>query len=353
MTLFDLVRQGGYKSVAVMGLAKNTGKTVTLNQLIEESMDHEVVLGLSSIGRDGERTDVVMQSEKPTIFAPAGTLLATALGTLAAAEAKVEVLRTTDFTTPMGDVVIARVREAGNVEIAGADSNEQIKKTMVMMSELGADLLLLDGALDRVTAASPSVTDAVIIATGAALDRDMNRVIERTTHLVEMFKLPLPEDEQVLKAARELIGKRQIGIITGDCKVEVLPFKTALDAGREIAAAVHEDTRALVFGGSLTSTVLKAIIASVRDVSAFDIIVGDGTRLFLSPQDYKIFVRRGGRLRAADKINLLAVTVNSQAPHGFCFDAVDFLQTTGKALSPIPVFDNFLCRSENSQEIAG
>ena len=37
------------------------------------------VLGLTSIGRDGESTDVVTGTEKPSIFVPAGTLIALSL----------------------------------------------------------------------------------------------------------------------------------------------------------------------------------------------------------------------------------------------------------------------------------
>lgn len=352
MRLFDLIQAEDYTSVAVMGMAKNTGKTVTLNQIIEEASEVDYPLGLTSIGRDGERMDIVTQTVKPAIFAPAGTLLATAQGSLPAATARLEVLRNTDITTPLGDIVIARVRESGNVEIAGADSNANILATMRMMEALGAKLVLVDGALDRITPASPGITEAVVLATGAALARDMEKVVERTAHTVEMLKLPAVSDNDIANLAGEIIEKRQIGIVRqeegGSLSMEVLPLRTALLAGREIGAALtmhRANAVAVVFGGALSVSVLKDVMASHADLTGVPFIVNDGTRVFLPPLEYRIFLRRGGSLQVLSPINLLAVTVNSWSPKGRCFDADEFLDRIGAAVHPIPVFDNYLCRS--------
>jgi len=352
LRLFDLIQAEDFSSVAVMGMAKNTGKTVTLNQIIEEAAEIDFPLGLTSIGRDGERIDIVTQTAKPAIFAPAGTLLATAQGSLSCATARLEVLHNTDITTPLGDIVIARVRESGNVEIAGADSNTNILATMRMMEDLGARLVLVDGALDRITPASPGITEAVVLATGAALARDMDKVIERTAHTVEMLKLPAVPGNDIADLAGEIIEKRQIGILRRsedqELVAEILPLKTALLAGRDIGAALamhRENAVAVVFGGALSVSVLKDVMASHADLTGIPFIVNDGTRIFLPPLEYRIFLRRGGSLQVLRPINLLAVTVNSWSPKGRCFDADEFLERVGAAISPIPVFDNYLCRS--------
>ena len=347
MRLYDLIRAGRYQSIAVMGLAKNTGKTVTMNQIIDESMEDAVPLGLTSIGRDGEKIDVVTRTDKPPIYAPAGTILATAEGTLSNAEAKLEVLKTIPFSTPMGDIVIARVRTGGNVELAGADSNTQIKATMDVMRDFGAGLILVDGALDRVTTASPAITDAAILATGAALHRDMDKTIERTSHLVEMFKLTRTENMEIHNLSVSIVEDRKIALIDDDHTVHLLPLKTGLDAGRSIASAVTDNTRAIVLGGALSSNMLRDITASVRELSGLYFIVGDCTKIFLQSQEYKNFSRRGGLLRVVNPANLLAVTVNSFSPRGYCYDAGEFLAKMGRAVSPLPVFDNYLCQAEN------
>ena len=51
MALLERLR--GHGSVAIIGMSKNSGKTVTLNALLAEAEEEEVCVGLTSIGRDG------------------------------------------------------------------------------------------------------------------------------------------------------------------------------------------------------------------------------------------------------------------------------------------------------------
>ena len=65
------------KTMSIVGMCKNAGKTTMLNWLL--TAGHlRGTLGLTSIGRDGESTDVVTGTEKPGIFVREGTLIATA-----------------------------------------------------------------------------------------------------------------------------------------------------------------------------------------------------------------------------------------------------------------------------------
>ena len=52
--LWANVQRLGLRTVAVMGMTKNTGKTVSLNHLLEQAQLAHVAVGLTSIGRDGE-----------------------------------------------------------------------------------------------------------------------------------------------------------------------------------------------------------------------------------------------------------------------------------------------------------
>jgi len=44
-------------------MAKNSGKTVALNQLIAETMEENITIGLISTGRDGEAEDIGSKTE--------------------------------------------------------------------------------------------------------------------------------------------------------------------------------------------------------------------------------------------------------------------------------------------------
>ena len=65
------------KTLSIVGMCKNAGKTTVLNRLLSQ-YGRKRTLALTSIGRDGESTDVVTGTEKPGIFVPQGTLIATA-----------------------------------------------------------------------------------------------------------------------------------------------------------------------------------------------------------------------------------------------------------------------------------
>ena len=67
----------GVKTMSIVGMCKNAGKTTMLNWMLHHDRLRGT-LGLTSIGRDGESTDVVTGTEKPGIFVREGTLIATA-----------------------------------------------------------------------------------------------------------------------------------------------------------------------------------------------------------------------------------------------------------------------------------
>ena len=64
--LYDLSTE--YKTLSIVGMAKNAGKTTALNYLIEEADDEMIRLGITSTGRDGETSDLVTGTEKPRVY---------------------------------------------------------------------------------------------------------------------------------------------------------------------------------------------------------------------------------------------------------------------------------------------
>ncbi len=73
------------KRLALVGLAKNTGKTEALAALLRELQSAGRRVGVTSVGRDGEERDVIdARIEKPRVLLPAGSLVATTDGLLRA-----------------------------------------------------------------------------------------------------------------------------------------------------------------------------------------------------------------------------------------------------------------------------
>ncbi|MCC5912094.1 MAG: hypothetical protein JJT76_16865 [Clostridiaceae bacterium] len=340
MEIMDLIRHK-YKTVSLVGMAKNAGKTVTLNRLLEEAAEKGITLGLTSIGRDGEAQDIVTSTEKPMIYLLEDTIVATTEDCLLRSDAKLEILEVTDYPTAMGMVVICRVKNEGYVEIAGPDTNIAVKEVAMSMLSHGAEIVLIDGAINRKTTASPSITEATILATGAVLSRDIDKVVEETIHQVDLFNLKPVEDVMVLGLAEELLENKSYGVIDQNGNVKTIDIKTAINSGTVIGRALDEDSRYVILSGSLVKKTLEDIMTITDAYKDVTFIVRDATKIFIGAKEWKFFEKRGFEIRVAEKINALVATLNPYAPQGYQFNPRDFYKKMKQNLS-LPVVDVML-----------
>ncbi|WP_427337828.1 hypothetical protein [Caloranaerobacter sp. DY30410] len=341
MNLIDIIYKK-YKTVSIVGMAKNAGKTVTLNKLIEDAYDRDIILGITSIGRDGESKDIVTNTEKPMIYVPEGSFVATLAENLDKGDAKLEIIRVTEYKTPMGEVVVSRVRCGGYLQIAGPQTNRGIKEISDFMLSLGAEIVLIDGAIDRVSSASPSVSEGTILATGAVISRDMNRVIEDTVHTVRLFNLESITDINEKAVIKEIIENERIGIVDRFLNIQYLDIKTAINSGKVIGSEIKEDTKYVVFPGALVGKTLIDIISTTRLFRQVEFIVRDGTKIFIASKEWLKFMKMGVKVKVLEPINTLAVTINPYSPQGYYFDSYEFLKKMRMFIKDIPVFDVML-----------
>ncbi len=341
MGIFSLLEHR-YKIISIVGMAKNAGKTVTLNHLIESAYAKNISFGLTSIGRDGERQDIVTKTDKPMIFVPEGTWIATAEMLFHLSEARMEVIEVTSFETAMGKVVIGRTRSEGFVQIGGPSSNHAVRMVSEKMLALGSSYVFVDGALDRTSSASPSITDACILSTGAVLSRDMAKAVSKTAHKVSLFSLPDTLTDTVKDAFDHLEHTGPIALV--DVEGAVTPLDsvvTALGAGRAIAAAISEKTAYCLISGALVYSTLLDVIQTTPHFKNVTFVVGDATRLFIDEKDWLYLKRVGVTIHVRYKMALLAITVNPYAPAGYFYDSQAFIDQLSQRVEPIPVYNVF------------
>lgn len=343
--LFNLVCQGGVNSVSLIGMAKNVGKTVSFNHLVQQASNRNMLLGLTSIGRDGEKRDEVFHTPKPRIFAPAGTLLATARGSLKRSEIQIEILQGTGFFTAMGEVILGRVCEAGFVELAGPTLISQHRTLQQLFLDYGADLTLIDGALDRVSSAVPALAQGIILATGAMLGPSIDVVLAKTKDRIDRLTIPQVAEAQ-LGTCQQIMQSSTAAIIDEGQQVTVLPIDNSLLAGELLLQAITRQTETVVLVGAVGDKVLESLLASKRNGNV-QLVIKNGTTLFCVSSLWQKFVAAGGSIRAVESIRLLAVTVNPVSPTGASFDPQDFFDRSVRGLVPYPVIDVVLgCSSK-------
>ena len=334
MRLIDSIKQNGYETVSIIGLAKNAGKTVTLNYLIEEATDTNLIIGITSTGRDGESTDLVTQTQKPSIFVSEGMYVATAKKTLMLSDAKTEILETTGISTPMGEVIIVKVRQGGNIQIAGPVSVTDMKHVSIRLKHYGAQVVFIDGAIDRKAVSSPAVTDACIMATGAVLSRDMKKVLERTAHAVECYTLKQIDND----VRKLLLKKNQTCIIQNDENVIVLDIKTSITGGKKISELIDENTVYVFVKGAVTTALLKDLWEN-KYLRGIKLIIEDGTKIFTDINVWNEMRKKGLKVETLNRINVMAVTLNPVSPAGYYFDSALFKESMEKYIQAVKVVD--------------
>ncbi|MGF6376070.1 hypothetical protein M2140_001140 [Clostridiales Family XIII bacterium PM5-7] len=332
--LYDLSKK--YRTLSIVGMAKNAGKTTALNYLIEEADDEGIKLGITSTGRDGETQDLVTGTEKPRVFLYEDTIVSVPTQLYDLAEAGLEIVKKSDYRTSIGDILLCRVADSGYVQIAGPVATAHTKKMCQEMFDMGCELILIDGAIDRKSIASPETSDAIILSTGAVLSRNMKKVIEDTAHIVELYSIPQLEDGQVRNQITENLDKDKILIIKNG-QVKVLDLVTGLGASRYIDEAIDDETDYVYIPGAFTNSVIADIHPS--KLKQVNFVIKDPTKVFINQMDWGKLRKRKFKVNVLQNIEVAAITVNPIAPSGYSFDHQVLRDAMQEALPDIPVID--------------
>ena len=296
--LFDLVAP--YTTLCLAGMCKNAGKTTALNALIQGAGARGVSLALTSIGRDGEREDLVTGTYKPPIYVTGGTLFATARGLIPKCDVTGEILDMTGIHTPLGEVVILRALSDGFVELAGPSMTEQIVALTAKLKDFGAQKVLIDGALFRRSLCAPEAAEGVILSTGASCGPDMEKTAADTAFVAQLLTLPISGPWP------DMAGRRFARNELYD----------------DLAEALAGQGDILYATGAFTDAMATTLLR--RRSIPHEIVVEDGTRLLLARENYEKLRARGVSFRVRRQNVLVAVTVNPFSAYGAPYDPAAF-----------------------------
>lgn len=288
-------------------------RTECLNYILRHIPSDAPDICVTSIGLDGERTDQVTGTSKPEIILRKGMFFTTSETHYRARHLVSEIVDVSGETTALGRLITAKVALEGKVILSGPSSTVSLRRWMDSISGYGIGLTIIDGALSRKSSASPAVSEAMVLATGAALSCSLPVLLEKTAFCVEMIRLP-------------------------EVEVQVLPQEQVLTVSSiaqelDIAAGVKR----VEIAGALTDRLLNRLAAD-RRLPEMEVAVADFTRIFVSPENWRRFVRAGGRLGVHRKTTLLAVCVNPLAPNGYRFDSEKLCSTLSERIQ-LPVYD--------------
>lgn len=320
-----------HRSLSIVGLEKNTGKTVCLNYILHRMNELGVHVGVTSIGVDGEQVDAVFATAKPEITLYEGTHFITSEQHYTKRQL-VSILEHVDSRrTALGPLVTARVLVRGKALLSGAATTGVLKSQLEQLDSMGVGISIVDGALSRLSLASPTVTDAMILATGAAVSANVKQLVAKTKFLHNLICL-----NEVSSELRDTLNNIESGIwaIDSEQQPHDLNIRSAFLIG-------NTDNKMFAYGktffaaGAISDRLLKILVTKERDIT---LITRDFTKLFITPEAYVEFTRRGGRLLVLQRSRLIAVTLNPTSPQGFLLDSKSTCEALSDALQT-PVYD--------------
>ncbi len=326
----DILR---HDSLSIVGLEKNTGKTETLKYVLDRLPVQTKRIAVTSIGIDGETTDQVTRTQKPEIVLREGMYFGTSETHYRQRRLLSELIDVSDEGTSLGRVVTARALTRGKILLSGPSSASSLKRWMSEMQQrFDIDLVIIDGALSRMSSASPAVSQSMILATGAAYSANINTLVSKTTHVVDLINLDLTSERNV-----NTLTPLEKGLWFIDKDGELHALDTATSLSRDIHFQGMDGCETLYVAGALVDGFLEKVRKN-KDLKRVELVVRDFTKVFASPQQIRLFVKGGGRISVLSKSKLLAVTVNPTSPSGYVLDSDTLCGRLSEAIG-LPVYD--------------
>lgn len=320
-----------YKSISFVGMEKNAGKTQTLNYVLSRLRTFSKTIALTSIGVDGETTDIVTLTSKPEIEIYPDTTFITSQALYPQREIVSAIEEVSNQTTALGRLIKAKAITQGKILLAGPSDTVSLKK-LIEKLEKNTDLILVDGALSRKSFGSPSITQAMILSTGASLSASLNVVVKKTKFIYQMTQLPQYEGkhaEQLQQIENGIYAITDEGII--DLKIPTLMM---IDKYKD---KIFDSGTRLFVAGALNDKFVQ-FLKIQKNIKEIEIIIKDFTKIFAQEDNVLQYLSKGGKIKVLDKANLIAITANPISPTGYNFNNEEMLEALRREI-PIKIYN--------------
>ena len=325
----DILR---YDSLSIVGLEKNTGKTECLKYVLDRLPVQSKRIAVTSIGIDGETVDQVTRTQKPEIALREGMYFGTSEMHYRQRRLVSELIDVSDESTSLGRVVTAIALTGGKILLSGPSSASSLRRWMSEMHRMDIDLVIIDGALSRMSSASPAVSQSMILATGAAYSANISTLVSKTAHVVELVNMPLTSDDNIM---RLMPLEKGVWFIDKEGDLHSLDALTSLS--KDIHFEGMDGCKTLYVAGALVDGFLEKVRKN-KSLKQVELVVRDFTKVFVTPQQFRLFHKAGGHITVLQKSKLLAVTVNPTSPSGYVLDSDTLCARLSEAIQ-LPVYD--------------
>ena len=321
-----------YDSLSIVGLQKNTGKTECLKYVLARLPLERKRVAVTSIGIDGETTDQVTRTQKPEIVLREGMYFGTSEAHYRQRRLVSELIDVSDESTSLGRVVTAKALTQGKILLSGPSSTSGLQRWMRDTRRHGIDLAIVDGALSRLSLASPAVSQSMILATGAAYSINMSQLVQRTAFVVDLINIGMTSGGNIA-----LLNPLESGMWWIDTDGQLHEMEGSTSLSQQVEFHGMDRCATLYVAGALVDSFLEKLRKN-KQLRQVELVVRDFTKIFVTPQQLRLFEKAGGRIKVLQKSKLIAVTVNPTSPSGYVLDSEAVCDKISQAIN-LPVYD--------------
>lgn len=338
-----------YKSLSIVGLEKNTGKTECLNYVLRRLEGSGHRLAVTSIGLDGEKVDAVTGTSKPETELYESLIFITSEKHFRQKKLTAEILDISEKSTALGRLITAQALSRGKVILSGPSDTLWTRQMIDRMTSHAVDTTIVDGAISRVSHGSPAITESMILTTGAAVSANIPKLVSHTKFVIELINLAVYGTSETNGIGGTQSHQSHLTHITNLLSLQSGIY--AIDANNTIhnlhipsVFLLKEHQHELFrYGNTLyvAGAVSDRLLDYIRMQKAFKnttLIVRDFTRLFIKPETYRAFINCGHKIQVLLNAKLIAVCVNPVSPEGYVLNSAELCAGLSEAIR-IPVYD--------------
>jgi hypothetical protein len=321
-----------YNSLSIIGMEKNTGKTTCCNYLLHQFRNGNRKIAVTSIGIDGEQTDLVTNTQKPEIEIFEGMGFVTSEYFYKKKRLTAEILEVSQRSTSHGRLVFAKAITSGKVILSGPNTTVWLKQVMEQLYSFGFDFLITDGALSRKSQASPTLSESLILTTGAALTPILPELVRKTKFVYQLTQI-----EEFKTELKEKLVDFESGIYALNDNEYVdlqIPSSFLLDSYKN---ELFANGNILYVAGIITNSLLNTLRIH-KNITEITLLAKDFTKLFVDKDVLNHYYRAGGKLKVLNKNKLIAICVNPISPQGYTMDSQKLVEALRKEVG-VEVYD--------------
>lgn len=310
-------------TIAIIGMSKNAGKTTVMNTLLKAYFGSKIAI--TSIGLDGENQDTLSFKEKPKIRVYKGMFVATALDALKESTATVKITQRTTIMTPLGEIILGEVTQAGNILLAGPSTNSGLLEIKHLFEKMAVEKIIIDGALFRKSFARQHLVDGVILVSGAVYSKDLNRLVNDTKTIIDQLTLEditIPELPDNLKCI--LLDNTGQTVWGTDLSLSLDPT--------QIPQLMEETFQVIQIQGALTDSMVPLLLKYREQLAEKTLVIDDAANILCSSQNYRYLEQIGLKIRTRHPVEILFVGINPFSPSGYEFDPFEMKQMMSQTL---------------------